>query len=64
MKTSEMREKEPSVLLEEIYKLAKQQFGLNMQKNSGELKKTHMFKNNRKAIARLKTILAEQRKKG
>lgn len=64
MNTSELRKKDPSELQDEIYKLAKNQFGLNMQKNSGELKKTHLFKNNRREIARLKTILAELKNKG
>jgi len=60
MKTSELREKSPSELQEEVYGIAKELFSLNMQKASGELKKTHLLKKKRREIARLKTILAQK----
>ena len=61
MKASELREKSPDQLNEELLKLRKEQFSLRMQKASGQLGQPHMLGEARRDIARIKTILAEKR---
>lgn len=60
MKISEMREKDSAELQEEIYRVSAEQFGLTMQKASGELQKTDLIKKARRTIARLKTVISEK----
>lgn len=60
MKASDMREKTPEQLREELLKLRKEQFALRMQKASGQLGQTHLLGETRRDIARIKTILAEK----
>ena len=60
MTTSEMRDKSVAELQEEIFKISKELFGLNMQKASGELQKTDLIKKSRREKARLKTIISEK----
>jgi large subunit ribosomal protein L29 len=61
MKASELRNKTPEQLHEELLKLRKEQFALRMQKASGQLGQTHLLGETRRDIARIKTILAEKR---
>ncbi|MEQ8485333.1 MAG: 50S ribosomal protein L29 [Pseudomonadales bacterium] len=61
MKASELREKSPDQLNEELLKLRKEQFSLRMQKASGQLGQPHLLGEARRDIARIKTILAEKR---
>lgn len=61
MKASELREKSPEQLNEELLKLRKEQFSLRMQKASGQLGQPHLLGETRRDIARIKTILAEKR---
>jgi large subunit ribosomal protein L29 len=61
MKVSELRDKSPQQLNEELLKLRKEQFILRMQKASGQLGQTHVLGETRRDIARIKTILAEKR---
>lgn len=58
--TAELRNKSKSELNEELLNLLKQQFQLRMQKGVVESPKTHMFKQIRQSIARIKTILVEK----
>ena len=59
MKVSELREKSPQELQEELLKLRKEQFHLRMQKASGQLGQTHLLEETRRDIARIKTVIQE-----
>lgn len=60
MKASDLREKTPQELHEELLKVRKDQFGLRMQKASGQLGQSHLLNETRRDIARIKTIMAEK----
>ena len=64
MNATELREKTASGLKEELLRLRKEQFGLRMQKASGQLGQTHMMKEMRRDIARVKTVLKGKREDG
>jgi large subunit ribosomal protein L29 len=61
MKVSEMRGKTLRELQEELLKRRKEQFGLRMQKASGQLGQPHLLSETRREIARIKSIMAEKR---
>jgi large subunit ribosomal protein L29 len=61
MKASELREKSPQELEDELLKLRREQFNLRMQKASGQLGQTHLLRDTQREIARVKTIMAEKR---
>lgn len=58
------REKDEAGLTEELLNLRKEQFNLRMQQGVGEMSKPHLFKNVRRDIARIKTVLAEKQQAG
>lgn len=60
MKASELREKSVDELNAELLKLREGQFKLNVQKMTGQLGQTHLLKETRKDIARIKTVLSEK----
>ncbi|MGD2005636.1 MAG: 50S ribosomal protein L29 [Pseudomonadales bacterium] len=60
MKASELREKDVAALNEELLNLRKEQFQLRLQKATGQLGQTHLMKQTQRAIARVKTIMAEK----
>lgn len=60
MKTHEFRQKSGEELKQELLELRREQFNLRMQKATGQLSKPHLFKQVRRNIARLKTILREK----
>lgn len=60
MKVSDLREKTREELHEELLKVRKDQFGLRMQKASGQLGQSHLLNETRRDIARIKTIMAEK----
>ena len=62
MKASEFRSKSAAELQEELIKLRRAQFNLRMQRASGQLAKPDQFRKVRKDIARLKTVVGEQRR--
>ncbi|TDJ24129.1 MAG: 50S ribosomal protein L29 [Gammaproteobacteria bacterium] len=64
MKATELKEKTAQELMDDLLRLRKEQFGLRMQKASGQLGQTHMVKEMRRDIARLKTVLKEKREDG
>ncbi len=64
MKVTELRERTTPELKEELLRLRKEQFGLRMQKASGQLGQTHMMKEMRRDIARVKTVLKGNREDG
>ncbi|MCH9643317.1 MAG: 50S ribosomal protein L29 [Gammaproteobacteria bacterium] len=60
MNTNEMREKSVAELKQELQALLKEQFNLRMQKGMGEMPRVHLFKQVRRSIARIKTIINQK----
>ena len=60
MKAAELREKSASELTEELLRLRKEEFSLRMQFASGQLGQTHLVKEMRRDIARVKTLMKEK----
>ena len=60
MKASDVRDKTPDQLEDELVKLKKEQFNLRFQKASGQLEKVSRMKEVRRDIARIKTIQRER----
>ena len=52
----------PAELADELVKLRKEQFSLRMQRATGQTPKPDQFGASRRNIARVKTILRQQRK--
>ena len=59
-KAVELRSKSADELKEEIVALRKEEFSLRMQRGTGQLSNTARFKQIRREVARIKTILNEQ----
>lgn len=62
MKFEELRAKNIDELQQELHTLLKERFSLRMQKGLGETPRTHSFKEVRRNIARVKTVLTEKKK--
>ncbi|MCH8538154.1 MULTISPECIES: 50S ribosomal protein L29 [Alkalimonas] len=60
MKASELKAKSVEELNAELLSLLREQFNLRMQASTGQLAQTHLLKNVRRDIARVKTILTEK----
>ena len=60
MKASDLRAKDTGALEKEINELLKAHFSLRMQKATGQLSQTHLLKQVRRDIARVKTVLNEK----
>jgi large subunit ribosomal protein L29 len=60
MKAAELREKSVSELNDELLRLRKEEFSLRMQFASGQLGQTHLIKEMRRDIARVKTLMKEK----
>lgn len=60
MKASEFRQKNADELRQELLALLREQFNLRMQRATGQLSKPHLFRQVRRNIARLKTVLKEK----
>ncbi|RTE87646.1 MULTISPECIES: 50S ribosomal protein L29 [Gammaproteobacteria] len=60
MKASELKNKSVEELNQELIELLREQFNLRMQAATGQLNQTHVFKQVRKNIARVKTVLNEK----
>lgn len=61
MDVKELRDKSEEALNAELINLRKEEFGLRMQRASGQLAQTHLLKNTKRDIARVKTVLREKR---
>ena len=61
MNATELREKTPEELNRSLEELLKEQFNLRMQKGTGQLSRPSRVKEIRKEIARIKTVLNEQK---
>ena len=57
MKASELREESAAQLGERLLALREEQFRLRMQKATGQLRQTHLLQENRRLIARTKSVL-------
>jgi large subunit ribosomal protein L29 len=64
MKASEIREKSLNELKEELLRLRREAFNLRMQRASGQLPQSHLLKETRRDIARVKTIMKEKQPNG
>lgn len=60
MKAKELREKTIEELGAELLRMRKDEFSLRMQYASGQLGQTHMVKEVRRDIARVKTLIKEK----
>jgi large subunit ribosomal protein L29 len=60
MKAADIRKKSNEELGTELVALLKEQFNLRMQRGIGQAPKSHLFKQVKKGIARIKTILKEK----
>ena len=60
MKVAELKDKSADELTKSLIQLREQQFKLRMQKSTGQLSQTHLLKDNKQSIARVKTILAQK----
>ncbi|MEW8317014.1 MAG: 50S ribosomal protein L29 [Candidatus Thiodiazotropha sp.] len=61
MKASELREKSQQELTTTLEELLNEQFNLRMQRGTGQLAKPSRMKEVRKDIARVKTLMNEQK---
>lgn len=59
-KAAELRAKSADELSEELVALRKEEFGLRMQRGTGQLASNARFKQIRRQVARIKTVLKEQ----
>ena len=60
MKVSELRTKSVQELGSELHALAKELFNIRMQKGFAQSPHNHLYKQVRKKIAQVKTILSEK----
>lgn len=60
MKASELNEKSVEQLNEELLGLLREQFNLRMQAATGQLNQTHVLKQVRRDIARVKTVINQK----
>lgn len=59
-KATALRAKSAQELKDELVALRKEEFNLRMQRGTGQLSNTSRFKEIRREVARIKTILNEQ----
>lgn len=60
MKATELREKSAEQLNEQMLTLLRDQFNLRMQKATGQLGQSHLLKQTKRDIARVKTVLNQK----
>ncbi|WP_330925178.1 50S ribosomal protein L29 [Candidatus Sororendozoicomonas aggregata] len=60
MKAAELREKNVEQLNEELLSLLREQFQYRMQKATDQLNQSHLLKQVKRDIARVKTVLNEK----
>lgn len=60
MKAKELNEKSVDELNAELLKELKEQFKFRMQKSTDQLNQTHLLKQTRRNIARIKTALSQK----
>ena len=62
MNASELRQKSRDELKQELLALLREQFNLRMQKATNQTTKSHLFRQARRNIARVKMVLGEKAK--
>jgi large subunit ribosomal protein L29 len=62
MNAKNLREKSPAELQKELIELRREQFNLRMASATGQGAKPDQFSKVRRNIARVKTVMAEQRR--
>ena len=62
MKASELRDKSVTELQQEVENLVKEQFNYRIQQSTSQLGQSHLLKQVKKDIARVRTLLNEKRK--
>jgi large subunit ribosomal protein L29 len=62
MSAKELRQKSPADLQKELIELRREQFNLRMARATGQAAKPDQFTKVRRNIARVKTVMAEQRR--
>ena len=60
MKANELREKDAPQLNEQLLGLLRDQFNLRMQKATGQLGQSHLLRQVKRDIARVKTVIKQQ----
>ena len=60
MKASELSNKSVEELNKDLLSVLKEQFNLRMRKATGQLNQTHLLKEVRKNIARIKTVVSQK----
>jgi large subunit ribosomal protein L29 len=60
MKAAELKEKSVEELDGQLLKLLEEQFKLSIQKSTGQLTQTHLLKQARRDISRVKTVLRQK----
>ena len=60
MKASEIKDKGVDELNKELEDLLREGFNLRMQMGSGQMTQTHQLRQNRRDIARVKTVLNQK----
>jgi large subunit ribosomal protein L29 len=60
MKAQELREKSVEELNAELINQLQEQFKMRMQASTGQLNQTHLVKETRRNIARIKTVLKQK----
>ena len=61
MNATELRQKNSQELTDELLDLRREQFNLRMQQATGQLVRPHEYRRVRRDIARIKTVLSEQK---
>ena len=64
MKIDDIRRLTPDQLTENLLQLKKEQFNLRFQAATGQAEKTHRMSEARRTVARIKTLLRQQRPAG
>jgi large subunit ribosomal protein L29 len=64
MKVTDLRTMSTDQLHDELLRLKKEQFNLRFQQATGQAEKTHRMSEARRNVARIKTLLRQQRPAG
>jgi len=62
MKAADLRDKSVEELEKELLKLREEQFKNNMKMSTGQLGQSHLIRQARRDVARIKTVLNEKSK--
>jgi len=60
MNASELRNKSTDELKQDLLSLLKEQFNLRLRKTTGQLNQSHLLRQTRRDIARIKTVLTQK----